>query len=882
MVLSFGMPTAQGQPLEPLPAAHGIVHSLTTVSAQPTARRRGNSRREADSLAALRLEMPQLKGDADERYLVHRVKSTQYGQDSTINLAIGYDAHWHHPRWVAFRFDTETRPTRVKRSGKFTFDPLLAPSERLSGKAYKGTGYDRGHMVASSDRTYSLAANKQTFYMSNMSPQVAEFNQKYWIALERLVQELGRNDSFADTLYVVKGGAINDPKDFVKVLTLEGKKVAVPRHNFMALLKVKNGEYSSIGFWLENKNYGKTGKKEDMVKHAVSITKLEELTGINFFHNLPDEVEMSIESNYSLADWGLGSAESKNYALQAVKALKAVAPEAAAQAIKAINAATSRVRYDESVRKFYAALDGKRVFLANNSRSGVHYLTLNAQFVPVAQAVETPNAENAFWLKYDAANNRFALFHAVTNRPFTLADNGETALTTGVGGTGFGIEATSQANFVGLRAAESSLTDNYLSVDRQSDDESQLVFGSFAKTKNSKSLWEVSSAKSILEADLFKAARARFEALPAAPESDELGVPSGYNQELSTDVEAVKSGRAFTAEYRMLLHAAADGRLYGMNMPKTGDFLQVKTNDGAMSVSAQAENADDMRLTLTGDANENAVFYFDGAHLVNFGTGWTLQRKADDNTVSLAAATTAPTTVKFGTAPRYKYTVQLGTGEDNTATLRLDAKASDRQVVGTPTDVKHDTDAHLQLQRVKTLTLTTDAQGYAAIYAPVAMEVKDAKLYAVNGFNKEKALVGLTPIEGNTIPAGTAVLLAGMPNAAITLTPTTTTAAAPGENLLTGVALPTTLADDQAAFALDNGTMVRQTGHERRAFRPYLTVNTTVTALNLQFLIGKVTGLQWMVPSQKETPIYDLSGRHVKVTFSGRIYMQGGVKFVQH
>ena len=84
----------------------------------------------------------------------------------------------------------------------------------------------------------------------------------------------------------------------------------------------------------------------------------------------------------------------------------------------------------------------------------------------------------------------------------------------------------------------------------------------------------------------------------------------------------------------MLLHAAAEGRLYGVNMPKTGDFLQMKTNDGTMSVSAQAENADDMRLTLTGDANENAVFFYDGTHLVNFGTGWTLQHKADDNIVS--------------------------------------------------------------------------------------------------------------------------------------------------------------------------------------------------------------------------------------------------------
>ena len=331
----------------------------------------------------------------------------------------------------------------------------------------------------------------------------------------------------------------------------------------------------------------------------------------------------------------------------------------------------------------------------------------------------------------------------------------------------------------------------------------------------------------------------------------------------------------------MLLHAAAEGRLYGVNMPKTGDFLQVKTNDGTMSVSAQAENADDMRLTLTGDTNENAVFFYDGTHLVNFGTGWTLQHKADDNIVSLAAPTTAPTTVKFGTTTDYKYTVQLATGEDNAATLCLEKTATEHQVEGTQDDVKHNTKAHLQLQRVKAVSLTTDAQGYAAFYAPVAMEVKDAKLYAVNGFNDEKALVGLTPIEGNTIPAGTAVLLAGMPNAAITLTPTTTTAEQPAENLLTGVALPTALADDQVAFALDNGMMVRQESRHLRAFRPYLTVNTTVTAPNLQFLIGKVTGLQWMAPSHKETPIYDLGGRRVKVTISGRIYLQGGVKFMQ-
>ena len=886
---SVGTPSAQAQIVDTLGLTPTITFSLPTPQALPTARRRDNSRREADSLAARRLEMPQLKGDADERYLVHRVRSASSGQDSILNYAIGYDARWHHPRWVAFRFDTETRPTRVKRSGKFTFDPLLAPSERLTGQTYPGKVYDRGHLVASHDRVFSQEANEQTFYMSNMTPQVKQFNQKYWVALERLVQDLGRNNSFADTLYIAKGGAINDPNDFVEVLTVEGKKVPVPRHNYMALLKVKNGTYSSIGFWLENKDYGRAGKKEDMVKHAVTIAKLEELTGINFFHNLPDAIEKRIESYYSFADWTLGSGGSGEPGGSEDTGGSGGTGGSGESGGSGGTGGTGGTEEpggsggDETPPHSIAELNGKKVFVVNNSNYGQHYLTLNAKYEPVAQDLDKPGAEQAFILNYDTKNNRFALVHAVTARPLTLATEGKYALSTGVVGTNFTFETTTKDHFHGgIRAVESSRTDNYLNVEKTTGEEVALLLGKFAKRKGSKSLWEVSSAQSISEADLTAAARARFEALPAAPESDAFGVPAGYNHELQKEAEAAKAGHANLGDYRMLLHAAAEGRLYGVNMPKTGDFLQVKTNDGTMSVSAQAENADDMRLTLAGDTNENAVFFYDGTHLVNFGTGWTLQHKADDNIVSLAAPTTAPTTVKFGTTTDYKYTVQLATGEDNAATLCLDKTATEHQVEGTQDDVKHNTKAHLQLQRVKAVSLTTDAQGYAAFYAPMAMEVKDAKLYAVNGFNDEKALVGLTPIEGNTIPAGTAVLLAGMPNAAITLTPTSTTTAAPAENLLTGVALPTALADDQVAFTLDNGMMVRQESRYLRAFHPYLTANTTVTAPNLQFLIGKVTGLQWMAPSQKETPIYDLSGRRVKVTISGRIYLQNGVKFMQH
>lgn len=156
--------------------------------------------------------------------------------------------------------------------------------------------------MASADRLFSREANDQTFYMGNMSPQLSSFNQKYWTGLESLVQDLGRNPSFADTLYVVKGGTLTPLSSFGYAAN---GKMPVPHHYFMALLKVKNGIYSSIGFWVEHKNYGKNGVPREMGKHAVSISALEKLTGINFFHNLPDAVEQRVEQTLTLSSWTL-------------------------------------------------------------------------------------------------------------------------------------------------------------------------------------------------------------------------------------------------------------------------------------------------------------------------------------------------------------------------------------------------------------------------------------------------------------------------------------------------------------------------------------------------------------------------------------------------
>lgn len=254
-----------------------------------------------------RMETPQVLTDGSTVLISHSTTSSSGREIMTYSLE--YDKSKHHSRWVAFRFDGDTRARNVSRSDEpFTDDPNLSSDLRIGNNGF-GWDYNRGHLCASADRLYSQTANEQTFYMSNMSPQLGSFNQAYWIKFENLVQSLGRNTSFSDTLYVVKGGTIKDNQILGYVTRSNGKKVAIPSYYFMALLKVKNGVYSSIAFYMKHKEYGYTydhqAPSSILSEHAVSINRLEELTGIDFFPNLPDAQEEKIEDQLLPTNWGM-------------------------------------------------------------------------------------------------------------------------------------------------------------------------------------------------------------------------------------------------------------------------------------------------------------------------------------------------------------------------------------------------------------------------------------------------------------------------------------------------------------------------------------------------------------------------------------------------
>jgi len=252
-----------------------------------------------------RLEVPARK--SGNQFAVHTVA---FNGHEVMNYCVEFDPVRMHSRWVAFRFDGDTRPKEVARSDEpFADDPKL-PNSMWMGSSAFGWPYSRGHLVASADRLFSREANEQTFYMSNISPQISAFNAPYWAKLEGIVQNRGRNTSFADTLYVVKGGYIDDESDLLGYeMRGNGKQVAVPGHYFMALLRIKGKTYNSIAFWMEHKDYGYDDVSQIpntifQNNHQVfTVDELEQLTGIDFFHNLPDDIEEAVEKEYSAGLW---------------------------------------------------------------------------------------------------------------------------------------------------------------------------------------------------------------------------------------------------------------------------------------------------------------------------------------------------------------------------------------------------------------------------------------------------------------------------------------------------------------------------------------------------------------------------------------------------
>lgn len=235
-----------------------------------------------------------------------------------LNYALEWDNTKRHANWVAFTFDTTTSADNVKRTDAWSVDPKLPAEMQVQESDHKNDGFDKGHLCASEDRVYLKEANEQTFYYSNMSPQLNDFNGGFWGKLETRVQTWGRStaDGVYDKVYVTKGGTLNKllknfngttvdggtPTTDANGFTIHG--LACPEYYFMAVLSQKDDVFHAIAFLVPHKEgMTKNPSSDELKEYVVSVDKLEEETGIDFFCNLPDVLENEVEAACNLNDW---------------------------------------------------------------------------------------------------------------------------------------------------------------------------------------------------------------------------------------------------------------------------------------------------------------------------------------------------------------------------------------------------------------------------------------------------------------------------------------------------------------------------------------------------------------------------------------------------
>lgn len=258
-----------------------------------------------------RLEFPKVKGGTST-VIVH--ETAQYG----VNFCTEFDTSKKSQRWSCYAvyksnnlkgWNRQNWKSKegVSWNGKtwkddpFQIDPEIPANLQPSIKEFRSSGFQRGHIVASEDRICSMDVNGQTFYMTNMQPQIGEFNTGIWEKMEEkirsfLTYNMSKQAAHAnDTMYVCKGGTIDKSEQILGYTKNSYTKnnFIVPKYFFAAIMIKNKSGHKAIGFWFEHKDYPST---EKLSAHIVNIAKLEELTGIDFFCNLPDDEERLIEN----------------------------------------------------------------------------------------------------------------------------------------------------------------------------------------------------------------------------------------------------------------------------------------------------------------------------------------------------------------------------------------------------------------------------------------------------------------------------------------------------------------------------------------------------------------------------------------------------------
>jgi len=208
---------------------------------------------------------------------------------------VSYNGSRKVPNWVSWELNTSYLGSTARQDDFRVDDTFPASEPQASLADYSGSGYDRGHMCPSADRTLTVAANQQTFFLTNMVPQAANNNQGPWAVMENDLRAIARTGK---ELFIISGGTFSASSNRI------GSGVVVPDQTFKVVVvldAVGQGPSSVttstrvIGVMMPNEN-NQISRTADWHSFRVSVDAIEAATGDNFLSDVDPAVQAVIEA----------------------------------------------------------------------------------------------------------------------------------------------------------------------------------------------------------------------------------------------------------------------------------------------------------------------------------------------------------------------------------------------------------------------------------------------------------------------------------------------------------------------------------------------------------------------------------------------------------
>ena len=231
-----------------------------------------------------KIERPFVNTDMGQLEIPSMPKGKQGQVIQRTGYTLAYDKKTKTPQWVAWELTKEETKGNHERTDKFLPDPNVEGA-KVATTDYTGSGYDRGHMAPAGDMKWSKKAMEESFYMSNICPQIHHLNTGDWNELEANTRKWARRYG---SVYVTCGPIYNGSR---RTQYIGKNRVKVPDAFFKVILIQSPKKTCALGFFFENE-----AGQRPLNEYLVSVDYLEQTTGIDFFPALPDELENVLEA----------------------------------------------------------------------------------------------------------------------------------------------------------------------------------------------------------------------------------------------------------------------------------------------------------------------------------------------------------------------------------------------------------------------------------------------------------------------------------------------------------------------------------------------------------------------------------------------------------